>query len=286
MRKIRYIVFGYQVAEGEITPHPVEAKLVRQIFNRYLSGASYSEIAKAMNKNGYPYSENTDSWNKNMVGRILQNRKYIGDVKYPALIESIDLEKAMALQQDKFTRKNIQPSSATQLLKTQVYCGECGEPYLRILDSRVGEKWNCKNAVCKTKLKITDKILESAITALLNMAIENPTLIEIPTAHEMPQSLEITRLQNEINREIDKTDCNEDYAKVLIMACATEKYNLCNDGSAQRIGREIKAIFENHEHITEFDIALFTATVSRVLVHQDGGIGIKLKNNQTLGKGA
>lgn len=282
--KQRYILFGYQVAEGEITPHPVESELVRQIYRLYLNGASYSEIAKAMNKNGYPYSENTEGWNKNMVGRILQNRKYIGDAKYFALIESVDLEKATALQQNKFTRKNIKTSSVTQVLKMKVYCGECGGIYHRGLDSRVGEKWNCKNAPCNSNTKITDKILASATTTMLNIAIENPSLIKTSTVQEMPLSLEITRLHNEINREIDKPDCNEDYVKKLIMACAVEKYNLCDDGSPQRISRKIKDVFTNHIPITEFDVDLFTATVDKVLVYQDGNISIKLKNNQMLGK--
>ena len=36
----RKLPFGYRMERGEVTEHPIEAEAVREIFQRYLAGAS------------------------------------------------------------------------------------------------------------------------------------------------------------------------------------------------------------------------------------------------------
>ena len=78
--------FGYRMTLGEITILPEEAELVRFIFQGYSTGATLGELTKALCRQEIPYYEGR-SWNKNMVSRILEDGRYVGEKGYPALIE-------------------------------------------------------------------------------------------------------------------------------------------------------------------------------------------------------
>ncbi|GBF71764.1 hypothetical protein LAWASA_4526 [Lawsonibacter asaccharolyticus] len=73
--------FGYRMEFGEYTPHPAEAETVRWIYQTYLAGASYQELVEALQERGVAYDEGK-LWNKNMVARILEDKRYIGTDRY------------------------------------------------------------------------------------------------------------------------------------------------------------------------------------------------------------
>ena len=77
--------FGYRMEFGEYTPHPAEAETVRRIYQTYLAGASYQELVEALQERGVAYDEGK-LWNKNMVARILEDKRYIGTDRYPAIL--------------------------------------------------------------------------------------------------------------------------------------------------------------------------------------------------------
>lgn len=86
MAKNRTIPFGYCMKNGEITTEPKEVYAVVTIFDEYLKGRSLSEIAKLMQSEKIRYNAVSDKWNKNMVKRIIENDKYLGNDTYTQLI--------------------------------------------------------------------------------------------------------------------------------------------------------------------------------------------------------
>ena len=86
MPKNRIIPFGYCMRNGEITVDFNESKAVARIFKEYLNGSSLQQIAKLMESEKIKYSASSDHWNKNMVKRIIENEKYLGNEKYPQII--------------------------------------------------------------------------------------------------------------------------------------------------------------------------------------------------------
>ena len=76
----RKLPFGYRMVLGEITIQPAEADLVRLIFHRYSTGATLGELTKILCRQDISYDTGR-TWNKNMVSRILEDGRYIGDIR-------------------------------------------------------------------------------------------------------------------------------------------------------------------------------------------------------------
>ena len=82
--------FGYKMSLGEIVIQEAEAKLVQEIFRRYVAGESLNELTEALRQQDIPYDEGR-LWNKNMVARILADMRYTGEKGYPKLIDEDQL---------------------------------------------------------------------------------------------------------------------------------------------------------------------------------------------------
>ena len=85
MAKNRKIPFGYRMEFGTYIPQPAEAETVRRIYQTYLAGASYKALVEALQERGVVYDE-CKLWNKNMVARILEDARYVGMDRYPAIL--------------------------------------------------------------------------------------------------------------------------------------------------------------------------------------------------------
>ena len=77
--------FGYQMEFGAYIPQPAESETVRWIYQTYLAGASYQTLVEALQERGVAYSGGK-LWNKNMVARVLEDERYIGTDRYPAIL--------------------------------------------------------------------------------------------------------------------------------------------------------------------------------------------------------
>ncbi|MCD7810975.1 MAG: recombinase family protein [Ruminococcus sp.] len=87
MKKNRVIPFGYCMKNREITTKPKEVYAVATIFNEYLSVSSLLQIAKLMESEKIRYIEDSEHWNKKIIKRIIENEKYLGNDKYPQIID-------------------------------------------------------------------------------------------------------------------------------------------------------------------------------------------------------
>lgn len=87
MAKNRTIPFSYCMRNGEVITEPTESKAVVRIFEEYLNGSSFLQIAKLMESEKIRYIADSEHWDKNMVKRIIENEKYLGNGKYPQIID-------------------------------------------------------------------------------------------------------------------------------------------------------------------------------------------------------
>jgi len=73
--------YGYDINNGKLVINEEEAKIVELIFDLYLQyGWGLSRIAKHLNSNNTPRKRSAKKWDHSLVGKILKNRIYIGEV--------------------------------------------------------------------------------------------------------------------------------------------------------------------------------------------------------------
>ena len=101
MLKNRNIPFGYCIINGEYAVNDTEAEAIRQIFARYIGGDSLKTIAAQMT---VPYNTCKPVWNKNMVSRVLENRRYLGENGYPAIISQEDFDTANQIKANRYIK--------------------------------------------------------------------------------------------------------------------------------------------------------------------------------------
>lgn len=82
--KKRYILFGYQIQNGEFCIVQQEGAAVEYIFDAYSNGDSLQQIATHMSSCGPPYRSSDNRWNKNIIARLLSCDIYCGTATYPA----------------------------------------------------------------------------------------------------------------------------------------------------------------------------------------------------------
>ena len=170
---------GYRKgADGQPEIVPEQADIVRRIYNDFLAGATYLEIAKRLTEENVPTMGGGNRWFSERIKSILKNEKYKGDAllqktyitdpiskrvkknngelpmyyvenSHPAIIErrifdSVQEEIARRAGKKKVkqtgTKTELGRYSGKYALTELLYCGECGTPYRRCTWSRDGKK--------------------------------------------------------------------------------------------------------------------------------------------------
>ena len=240
----RKLPFGYQMRMGEIVRNEPETKAVQDIFLQYTFGASLKEIAEQMSKTGPTYDEGK-SWNKNMVGRILENAKYTGADSYPELVDIKLFEVAAEKRQTK---------------------------------QRLPERTPFQKALRRLCPRPLTPETEQQVTHLLGRLAEQPELITQPARTFTPTH---TNTQAKLDDVLNTQPLDEDAARSLICKLAQEQYEAI--GNEEYETERLRRLFTAFECTAELNAELLQSTVSAVLVTQQA-VRLQLKNGQIIGK--
>jgi hypothetical protein len=260
--------------KGEIVICEPEAEAVRQIFSMYLHGTSLSRTADAMT---VPYNEGT-AWDKHKVKRVLDNTRYLGNEGYPKLVNAVDHSAAKQLKTAKNTSTPRPCSEDIQSLKAAAFCRNCGGRFIREVNRHGTPRWKCVDSNCDNMTVLDDGEIKILVRDAMNNILNNPCVIHISQPLR-PTPMTVTKLQNEINREMSKAKPGISETQNLLLTIAAEKYASCGNAQADLAFR---AIFENHEPASQFDRGLFDSTVDKVFISATGAVSLRLKNGQTL----
>jgi len=218
----RKIPFGYMIRGGVVQPHPQEADAVRFIFGQYRAGASLLSIAEEMTKQGVRYHQHTPQWNKNMVKRILENRKYIGVDGWPRLVSNEDFA---AVQRQRSRRNQYAPLAAgIQPIQGKTVCALCGGRMARGSRSHGRVHWKCQNPDCGQSVSLSDEVLAELVDGRLRELAQAPHLLTAPEPQRAAPTLETIRLQNELTMAFNRGSEKPEYIKALILAVAAQRY--------------------------------------------------------------
>ncbi len=225
--------YGYELKDGEFRIVESEAKIVRQIFECFLSGMGKKKIAVMLNKKNAPKRFGFDTWQSGTIGYILTNERYIGDALFqkryttdtlpfirkenrgkkaqyyventsPAIISKEVFEAAQKLIQKNCVaeRNSVTDRSLTRKIRCK-----CGAGYTPITVSGKSY-WGCRNhnedaRKCDAR-RILEKDIYEAFITMVNK-LRNIRAELLPAAIEQTEYLQMkaggtaTRI-----REIDK----------------------------------------------------------------------------------
>ena len=279
MAKNRVIPFGYCMKSGEITVDFTEAKAVMRIFEEYLNGSSLLQIAKLMESEKIRYSGDSDRWNKNMVKRIIENEKYLGNEKYPQIISEKFFDQANKKRVSKAT-SICSISEDLQEIRNRTYCLECGHRLSRIGGNCRCAKWECRNPDCyRLEYQLTDQMIIGAVLTVLNTVIANPSLMESNSEISVySPTTDVIRKQNEISQMTDSAQVNFDRVKSEIFKLAEMKYECCTYDENPQKTAYLRELLENYEQLNSLDIGLFKSCINRILISHFSTIEIEFIN--------
>lgn len=239
----RKLLFGYRMELGKVVVHPEEALTVQSIFQQYILGASYTELVEHLRKQNVPYDQGR-LWNRNMVARILENRKYTGQAGWPSILDAKIYERASEKRASKVSRSR--QTDAQKVLR-RLSGGSSAE-------------------------------VERTVLHLLNMLITEPEQIIVPQSPPVTRT-QITELRLALEHELEQRPINEDAAKRLAMELASAQYE---EISSQEYETErLRRLFLRQIPMQNLNAEFLQAAVSKIHVH-DKKIDIQLKNGQIL----
>lgn len=283
--KNRRFPYGYEMQNGLIVICLKEADTVKQIFSQYLNGKNLKNIAERLTENQIEFLPGEYGWNKSRIKRMIEDERYIGDNTYPAIIDKDIFQKANFEKNSRRTNISTVVTAEKKLLTHKVICADCRRRLFHNTDSRLknSEKWFCKNEDCKFSVYMTVAELEHEITEILNLLISTPKFTEYEeTDIQAEPSLEIIRMENEIERQFESIDFDKNEIQNMILQCATKKYDAYK--GVRHITDRLKADFENRSPLSAFNTDLFERTVSAVIIDKNKKVSLKLKNGKIIRK--
>ena len=181
--KVRNILYGYCYENGKIIFHPTESEIMKEIVRKYRNGDSLLEIAKSLNNRMVEYMAGVCGWNKSRIMRLLEDRRYLGDDKYPALISEEDYNEIQKKREEKNTQKDTNRSADIFQMPIPIRCAKCNAQMRRVVNKRAIipiRSSNSKDNVCNGRIAVKISFSRWAlITELSNSAYFNEAYVII-----------------------------------------------------------------------------------------------------------
>lgn len=230
---------------GKVVIDSDESRWVIYIYEQYMLGKSFKSLSDTLCGTGIRYDADK-SWNKNMVARILQDRRYTGEGNFPQIIDD-----SIFWQVNQKRNKKVAGSKVTKAQK--------------ILKKR-------------SNGRVTQH-LEHEVLYLLNGLVGKPEQIEIPDSPDTGNS-RVETLQAELEELLGALPIDETQARQKLMETTAAMYEAIDPREYET--QRLKRVFDKEQIRTELDANLLEHSVSQITVNSMGKVKIRLKNGQML----
>lgn len=230
--------YGYNKKGKNLVINKEEAKIVKEIFTRYVDGDSSYKIVDDLNKRKIKTKRNT-KWTCATVLSIIKNEKYTGSAllqktytdesfnrhknigelnsyliknHHPAIISEELYDEANSVLEERRKQNNTEVGSTKYANRYsftgKIICGGCGRKLKRIIYNRKDIRyaaWECashKNGKCSMKF-IREDSIKDAFIRMLNKLSQTYKEILIPLSKELSNAD-----KNINNKELDKIEAS------------------------------------------------------------------------------
>ena len=253
MKCNRNIPFGYMMRGCKYIAEPAESEAVRQIFEMYLNGMSLKIIAAEMT---VPYNADKFLWNKNMVSRILENKRYVGDDIYPQIIEQDTFDRANAIKCEK-GKTALPVDNTTKYLRSLIKYG--------------------RNTECK-RISVND--IKALTVTAVNMLIAEPTLAAPTESVEYKPTAQLTIAEEQIKEHMSDPSADADKLMADILRAVSMRYDSIAYDDRDKTAPLLDLLMQ-HNKIADFDMELTKRVIKNIVI--DGGtVSAVLVNDKTI----
>lgn len=281
---IGHIPKGYKIENGQVVVDPLWQPIIKKIFDDFCIGEPQYKIAEHFN-----LSPNT-------IGDILKRQDYLGEGKYPQIIDNKIFEQAQEIRKmraRKLSRDNLYSSHKVReqyVFSDKIFCGECGEKFKKY-KRRVGRArnskivWECFHHIKEGRIAcqntdVTDEQLEHSFIIVMNRLLKNPSLMA--KSNKCIEKKESARYRA-INREIMKAESHETEYDTnemvrMILHRASLKYDDTDTDFYLYYTDKIKRILFEVKDPLSFNEEVFKGIVDRVIVYKDKRLRYILQN--------
>ena len=161
-----------------------------------------------------------------MVGRILANKIYYGNPKYPPIISETQYNLAEKIR----CEKHQAYSTILQPFRQDMQCGCCDE---RLYWHPKTNQWFCRRCGMWAK-PLRAEETSAAIAEKLCWLRQNPEIIHTPEGQANVQSVEVALLDREIWQALTNAEPDVDALVAKILHRAEMEYKFCTAGMPTR----------------------------------------------------
>ncbi|HBH7899233.1 TPA: recombinase family protein [Vibrio parahaemolyticus] len=244
-----------------------KAKIVQRIFEMYINGISFNEIARTLNAEKVPqvakrrHKNFTNLWSSAKINHLLKNRCVLGDLYirktgdtfknyYPQIISNDDWDVVQSMTKTKKTTK-VSGRKSINIFTGKMFCSGCGQKYYFETDDKKlksGIKYyhmlKCagrRGLKCSSKSIKYDDFLEST-----------PNMFGMLTSSKKDNSSKIDEIKSKIKEIAEQT--KELESKVLIIEDLNSKDELDFTTYLKESSKLQKKIRENDARIASFKL--------------------------------
>ena len=129
-----YKLFGYDIVDKHWTINPIEAPIVKDMFERYKNGEKAKSIVNRLNDMGI-HNKSGAKFTVNSFAKIIRNSKYMGVVIsngqtynniVPALVDEQTFKACNDIMDNQRHKQKSVQDHSTYILSGKLFCGNCG----------------------------------------------------------------------------------------------------------------------------------------------------------------
>ena len=239
--------YGYSIEDGNLVIDSVEAGVVREIFQQFLSGMSASQIAKGLSHKHIP-TKRGGQWRSNTVINILRNCNYTGDMlcqktyrddqyhrhfnqgeltqylienHHPSLISHQAFDQAQKIIKENAQKRHIEVGTHKYQqhypFSGKIICGYCSTTFKR--QTRPNKIcWACQKHLKSAKQcpikAISEESLEAAFCSMMNKLIFSQKFLLQPLLEEL-QNQANSNSNGELGKLAEQIKANDHKAETL-----------------------------------------------------------------------
>ncbi|MDD4689909.1 MAG: recombinase family protein [Eubacteriales bacterium] len=280
----RYIPFGYLISDGKMKIIETEAEVIRNVFSLYVQGDSFKTISDKLNLLPITYADDGRAWNKNIVKRMIENKKYVGDKEYPSVIPAETFTLANSCKEKRTTNSGDKHTHRLEQYGKVLKCSQCGSKMTRSRTGK-GEKrriyWKCSNCDCDGyKHMLNHKSLEMSVANLLNTIADDTSIIKTSACTGFETNTDVIYAENQLNDVLQNNEAEFKDVVDKIFRLTDIKFRLCKNADNTAVSEKIEKCFIIYPKSEIADLNIVNEIIRKIKISPDKEITIELINDR------